>query len=252
MTELLRKILEDEGYRVFEASNGPEAEQVFLDNPHIRLVLCDINLGDGENGFDVLSHIVPKRAERFFKFCFVTASHQEGLRDTALRFGADELIHKPVSPKKLRETIALLMGGANSQNLEEDDVRIKLDNTHGEIVDSPMKPHITILELTRFTMLLEVSGHIVKGYSIKVYSPRLARFLEADTPFFTLRVENTMTVSAARKKAESRGKKLAYEQCKDTNTLIRCNILDLTSVAANGIEALNNRLQEKKRADTAV
>ncbi len=247
MIELIRKTLEDSGYTIFEALNGEQAEQIFAANPSIKVVLCDINLGDGANGFEVLAALMPHRSHRFFKFCFITGQNDDNIKATALRYGADELLKKPVNPRTLRDTVSRLLGESSDETVQYDRIRIRIDQTHADLVDSPIRPHIQIRELTKYTMLLEVSGKISDGYCFKIFSPKLARTIESDSPFFTLKVTNSILISAAMRKAESESKAFRYTDGNPNNYLIRCHILDLTSTATNGIEALHRRLTEQQR-----
>lgn len=41
------------GYRVLEASTGEEAQAVFGNDPHIEVLLTDVDLGRGMNGFEL-------------------------------------------------------------------------------------------------------------------------------------------------------------------------------------------------------
>lgn len=252
MIDLVRKILEDDGYEIFEAQDAAAAKKIFEDHESIKLVLSDINLGVGENGFEILTKILPEKSKRPFRFCFMTSSNDENIRQVAMRFGADDLIKKPVSPRKLRELVSQLLGEPDEQSLEEDHIRIRVEDTNAEMIANPVKPNMKIREITRYTMLLEVSGQIQIDYHFKIYSPKLARLIGSKDPYFSLKTTNSIQIGAARKKAKQEEKKFRYEDGDDHHYLIRCHILELNPAASSGIDSLYRDLQQKKRLSTKV
>jgi len=88
--DLVREILEDEGYRVSVAENGEAARSAFARGAP-DLVLLDIQLGDA-TGFDLLK----KFEDPSFKVIFITAHDEFALQ--AFKVSALDFLLKPVSP----------------------------------------------------------------------------------------------------------------------------------------------------------
>jgi len=93
---LIRRILEEKGYRVVTAADGNEG-LAKLDQGGIDLVLLDINM-PGLDGFQVLELI--RRRSNLPVIMLTGMDKVSTLRDT-LDIGADDYITKPFSPLEL-------------------------------------------------------------------------------------------------------------------------------------------------------
>jgi len=93
---LIRRILEEHGYRVVTAADGNEG-LAKLDQGGIDLVLLDINM-PGLDGFQVLELI--RRRSNLPVIMLTGMAKRSALRDT-LDIGADDYITKPFSPVEL-------------------------------------------------------------------------------------------------------------------------------------------------------
>jgi len=93
---LIRRILEEHGYRVVTAADGNEG-LAKLDQGGIDLVLLDINM-PGLDGFQVLELI--RRRSNLPVIMLTGMAKGSALRDT-LDIGADDYITKPFSPVEL-------------------------------------------------------------------------------------------------------------------------------------------------------
>ena len=106
----VREFLEGEGYEVREAGNGAEGAKAFRQRP-ADLVLCDIFMPEKEG----LQTIRELQAE-FGKVKIVAMSggnHQCGEVDflpMARKCGAVSVLHKPLAPKTLLETVRDVLG----------------------------------------------------------------------------------------------------------------------------------------------
>lgn len=104
---LVRGILEEAGYTIFEASNGQDAVRVYRENPdRIRLLVLDVVM-PGKNGKETYEEI--RRSTPDIKALFISGYaadiiHQKGILDTTLDF-----IVKPLSGddllRKVREIL---------------------------------------------------------------------------------------------------------------------------------------------------
>ncbi len=105
--ELVRTVLEDRGYEIFEASDGIEA----LDSAHRNhpdLIILDLHM-PGLDGFGVIKEL---RLDAHFATTPVvalTASAMQGDRQRALTAGFTGYITKPVSLKALRAEVERLL-----------------------------------------------------------------------------------------------------------------------------------------------
>jgi two-component system, OmpR family, alkaline phosphatase synthesis response regulator PhoP len=99
--------LQKEGYLVQQATNGSEALEIARHlEPHI--ILLDIMMPK----MDGVTACHQFRNDRFFEntlIAFLTARHEEYSEIAGLSAGADDYIHKPISPRLLNSRIKALL-----------------------------------------------------------------------------------------------------------------------------------------------
>lgn len=110
--------LEKEGYQVHQATNGSEAYSLAQKlNPH--LILLDIMMPE----MDGVTACHRFRSDRNFEntiIAFLTARHEEYSEIAGFSAGADDYIHKPISPRLLNTRVkALLRRHKNLSKREE-------------------------------------------------------------------------------------------------------------------------------------
>jgi len=98
LRELLRIVLEGEGYTVRTAASYAEASQLLTHEP-FDLAICDIFLPDG-NGLDLVRTFRP--ALERTQFVIITAHTTPAYALTALREGAVEYLSKPFDIEELK------------------------------------------------------------------------------------------------------------------------------------------------------
>ncbi|MBI5416494.1 response regulator [Candidatus Poribacteria bacterium] len=103
---LLREQLEDEGYRVIEASDGNDALPKAR-NEKPDLIICDI-LMPGINGFDVLTLL--KANEQTSNIPILIHSIYED-KEKGYRLGADEYITKSINTEHVIKAVSDLLSG---------------------------------------------------------------------------------------------------------------------------------------------
>ena len=109
----IRLACEKEGFRVQEASTGPEAlERIAMGRPD--LVLLDLML-PGMSGYDVCREI--RRADEELPIIMVTAKGEEVDKVIGLGLGADDYVTKPFGP---RELIARIRANLRIRNRRSD------------------------------------------------------------------------------------------------------------------------------------
>lgn len=99
--------LQKEGYQVQQATNGSEALEIARHlEPHI--ILLDIMMPK----MDGVTACHQFRNDRFFEntlITFLTARHEEYSEIAGLSAGADDYIHKPISPRLLNSRVKALL-----------------------------------------------------------------------------------------------------------------------------------------------
>ena len=106
--ELLRTVLENQGYQVEEAENGEQALQ------RVRSAIPDLVLLDLQlplrDGYEVLREFRKNPAMAKTPVVAVTANAMQGDRERALEAGFTSYIAKPVALAHLREEVTRLLG----------------------------------------------------------------------------------------------------------------------------------------------
>lgn len=94
--ELMRDYLEDEGYRVEEASDAASAQQI-LSHKAVDCILLDIMM-PGQSGFDLIRHI---RRTGDTPVLFLSARDGDLDKIRGFSLGADDYIVKSASPEEV-------------------------------------------------------------------------------------------------------------------------------------------------------
>ena len=102
----LRRFLALEGHEVLEADNGPAGLALARE---ADLVLCDVLMPGGMDGFDVLGHLRADAATARLPFVFITASAEQEVRARATDSGADGYVIKPFDLRAIGETVAEIL-----------------------------------------------------------------------------------------------------------------------------------------------
>lgn len=106
--ELLRTVLEQQGYAVDEALDGEDALRQVRANPP-DLVLLDLQI-PARDGYDVVREIRKDPRLQTVPVVAVTASAMQGDREKVLAAGFTAYIAKPVSLVQLRQEVSRLLG----------------------------------------------------------------------------------------------------------------------------------------------
>ncbi len=102
--EIVRVTLEMEGYETHEAENGPSGLKRAMEL-HPDLVLTDVMMPGGMDGYQVCGRIKSDPALRRIKVVILSAKDQEQDRRNGMRAGADDYLVKPFSPVELTRTV---------------------------------------------------------------------------------------------------------------------------------------------------
>jgi two-component system chemotaxis response regulator CheY len=107
MRGILRRMLEESGYQVREASHGREALDRLRAGEQVDLVLVDWNMPE-MNGYDFVTAIRSDAAFASLRLVMVTTETELHQVQRALEAGANEYVMKPFTREVLVEKLALV------------------------------------------------------------------------------------------------------------------------------------------------
>ncbi|WP_367847057.1 response regulator [Rhodoferax sp. WC2427] len=105
--ELVRYLLDRQGYTMLEAADGGAGVEIAL-REHPDLVLCDLQM-PVLNGYEVVQRLHANPLWRVVPVIAVTAFSMPGDRDIALAAGFDNYLTKPITPETFVEQIAAFL-----------------------------------------------------------------------------------------------------------------------------------------------
>ncbi|HET9837139.1 MAG TPA: response regulator [Candidatus Angelobacter sp.] len=105
--ELLRTVLQQQGYSVDEAEDGEEALRKITENPP-DLILMDLQM-PARNGYEVVSELRKDPRLAGVPIVAVTASAMQGDREKVLAAGFTSYLTKPLSLVQLRQEVTRLL-----------------------------------------------------------------------------------------------------------------------------------------------
>ena len=115
LRNLVKEVLEDEGYQVYAAADGQETVDIFWEHPEIALVILDIMMPKME-GIEVLQEI---RERTDIPVLMLTALGDSSSELSCLRNGASDFVSKPFHYDILVERVKNLLRLTKAQNLEK-------------------------------------------------------------------------------------------------------------------------------------
>jgi len=186
---LLRRFLEESGFRVTDASNASDARRI-LEGVAFDLLVVDIMM-PGETGLEFLADI---RKENTVPALFLTAMSDTENRIEGLEAGADDYMSKPFEPRELVLRIKRIL--QRNQTNENTNAMVNFgpflfDPDTGMLSKSGARLHITTAEQQLLTSFGKRPNQILsrddlgaalerrmEGRSIDVAVARLRRKLE--------------------------------------------------------------------------
>lgn len=104
---IIRKILSEIGFEVFEAQHGVEALERLKEMGHADVLLVDWNMPE-MNGYDFLCSVRANPLYDKVPLMMVTSETEMSQMAKALKAGANEYIMKPFSKEVILEKLSLL------------------------------------------------------------------------------------------------------------------------------------------------
>lgn len=120
LRNLVKEVLEEEEFKVYEASDGEEALDIFWQHSEIALVILDIMM-PGMDGMAVLEEI---RERSDVPVLMLTALGDSSSELSCLRHGASDFVSKPFHYEILVERVKNLLKLTKAQNLENINIGI--------------------------------------------------------------------------------------------------------------------------------
>ena len=107
LRQLLRMILQREGFEVIEAADGEQTLARAADSDP-TLILLDVMM-PGMDGYDVCRRLKNDHRTDGVPVIFVSAAEDVRHRNEVMRLGADDCIKKPIGPRELVARVKVVM-----------------------------------------------------------------------------------------------------------------------------------------------
>lgn len=156
--ELVKERLEKEGFEVLVASNGKEACRIFQEEEGIAVVVLDIEMPGGYDGFEVAEHI--QGTDTQVPFVFYTSHDERDYFQCACRHGMRAFVVKGGSMEELVVTVKNALRADNTHlHFLADGVTFD-DNTFDFCRGGKCK-HLSFLEGRVLAILCQNKGRLV-------------------------------------------------------------------------------------------
>lgn len=109
--QMVRITLSTQGWTIIEADNGTTALQLAR-SEHPDLILLDVDMGAGPNGFDVCRSLKADLPTKDIPIVMLTAHDSESDRAVGFAAGAAQYLTKPFGPLELIDTIRAILAHA--------------------------------------------------------------------------------------------------------------------------------------------
>jgi DNA-binding response OmpR family regulator len=110
--QMVRITLSTQGWTILEAENGQKALDMAR-SEHPDLMLLDVDMGAGPNGFDVCRELKASEDTKNIPIVMLTAHDSESDRAVGFAAGAAQYLTKPFGPLELIDTIRTILTPAS-------------------------------------------------------------------------------------------------------------------------------------------
>ncbi len=160
--ELLCEYMEPEGFDVEVAHNGADGLEL-VDKNSYCIIILDIMLPGGQNGFDILQRI---RRKYKIPVIMLTARGEEVDRIIGLEMGADDYLPKPFNPRELIARIRAVLRRVQAEEEESSSTVYRagdllLDTVMREVKKSGQPVKLTGVEYSLLEVFLRNSGSVL-------------------------------------------------------------------------------------------
>lgn len=153
MIDLLRSLLESEGFQVISASTGEDALGLITEGKP-DLVLLDMHLPDC-NGLEVCKAMKEQRSINFLPVIFVSAVDDTEKKVSGILTGADDYVTKPFEKEELRARIIGMLRLKDAQDRLVQYIRIEKD-----LLEEMAKKNESLIEISALKdMFIAVASH---------------------------------------------------------------------------------------------
>lgn len=195
LRNLLRKYLQENGFRVSLAASASEA-RAYLNSLVFDLAVLDVMM-PGEDGLSLSQFLRSRSGQSGMPVLMLSARSETGARIAGLEAGADDYLGKPFEPKELLLRIqALLRRGVSTPVSEQHLIRLgqwEIDLVRGDLRREGESIRLAPSELALLrllaarpgvtvsrTALAELTGGAAQERSVDVQITRLRRKFEPD------------------------------------------------------------------------
>src|ERR671938_1837871 len=135
LRQQIKRLFERDGHRVLAVADGRAAVDRAITG-HFDVVLLDIGLGPGPDGYDVCRALRERR--NLVPIIMLTALDSEADAVLGLEAGADDYVTKPFGPTELRSRVRAVLRRAGPRPLGEAVLRA------GPLVLDPSRRSVTV------------------------------------------------------------------------------------------------------------
>ena len=154
LRNLVKEVLEEEGYIVYEAVNGAEALDIFYKHQDLELVILDVMMPKLD-GWEVLKTI---RKYSQIPILMLTARGEESDELQGFNLGVDEYISKPFSPKILVARVEAILRRSGGSSEVIDVGGIHIDKTAHQVSVDGTPVDLSYKEFELITYFAENQG----------------------------------------------------------------------------------------------
>jgi DNA-binding response OmpR family regulator len=158
LRETLRRVFVREGHRVTTVADAAAATDR-ASTDHFDIVLLDVGLGGGPDGYDVCRKL--RERHNVVPIIMLTARDTEADAVLGLEAGADDYLTKPFGMAELRSRIRAVLRRAGPRALGDDVLRagpLTLDRTRREVKVDGRVAHLTFSEFEILEALMVQPG----------------------------------------------------------------------------------------------
>src|SRR3954470_9014183 len=160
LREQIRRLFERDGHRVLAVPDGRAAIDR-ASTGHFDIVLLDVALGAGPNGYDVCRTLRERR--NVVPIIMLTALDSEADAVLGLEAGADDYVTKPFGPAELRSRIRAVLRRAGTRALGDEVLAVGplvLDRGSREVTADGRPVQLTFSEFELLQALMERPGQL--------------------------------------------------------------------------------------------